>query len=298
MNVDAAPGEVLIIHNRSRLIAIQGQPEFPAAFRQWLGVIVSGFSSNRLANQVLGDRGRALFAIYCLYLHYVAGSNGARGLTVSRAQELCRVTGLCSRGRAATLIALLRFGGYLAPAASADLRRRVLVPTDRFLHEQRKRWRAHFTAMRPWCDVAGEICDLLSDETFTRLFLDRLGGRFIGGYRVLDAVPVLADLLESNGTFLMLCALLLEADEPPPRGGVEVRISTSALSSRFGVARAHVRAQLVKAAEAGLLRRADDAGCIVVLPALHEAVQDFAAASFLLFDQCGREALADLAAGV
>ena len=50
--------------------------------------------------------------------------------------------------------------------------------------------------------------------------------------------------------------------------GTVVPVSISALSARFGIARAHARRLLADAAEAGLVRRASGSGTVMVLPRL------------------------------
>jgi hypothetical protein len=274
-------------------------PAFPGAVRVLLARLIAMYDGNRLLNQVLCDRGRTVVSLFALYLHHLPPPGEHEpGLTVSRLQDLCRLTGLCSSGRAAALASVMRFSGYLVPGIGGqDRRRRILVPSELFLREQRQRWRMQFEAMAPLFASSGEMIEALGRVDFTRAFLGRLGGAYFAGFRVTQCVPVLADLIESNAGLLVLGDLMLRCGGSPLADeGEAVAVATSALARRFGVARAHIRNLLVEAEAAGLLRRGDEDGRVVVLPALVSAIETFFAAAFLLSFTCGRLALLDIRA--
>jgi hypothetical protein len=272
-------------------------PAFPGTVRGLLARLIAMYDANRLLNRLLCDRGRAVVGLFALYLHYLPPPGEAEaGLTLSRLQGLCRLTGVCSSGRAAALMSMMRFGGYLTPGlAGQDRRRRVLVPSDLFLREQQHRWQLQFEAMAPLFASGQAALEALGRVDFTRAFLSRLGDAYFAGFRITAYVPTLADLVESNAALLMLGELVLRSGESAPAlQGQPIAISTSALARRFGVARAHVRNLLVEAEKAGLVRRGDEDGCVIVLPALVAAVETFFAAAFLLFSNCARMAIEDI----
>src|SRR5438477_12980641 len=73
--------------------ALRAHPRFPDAFRASIEGLVAVYRRNRLVGQVLNDRGRVIFGILALYLHYAPDTGG---LTASAMKALCVETGLCS----------------------------------------------------------------------------------------------------------------------------------------------------------------------------------------------------------
>ncbi len=71
-------------------------------------------------------------------------------------------------------------------------------------------------------------------------------------------------------------------------------ISISALSARFGIARAHARRLLADAAEAGLVRRAGGSETVIVLPRLVSEVGDLFAAMFAIQAHCAKAAAEEI----
>lgn len=270
-----------------RLIeAIRGHPDFPAVMRQSVVELVGAHARNRLLNRLISDRGRALFGIFALYLHYQADATGT-GLTPARMAELCAETGVCSRGRVRALLVLLRWAGYLAPqAGSGDRRRRPLVPTEQMMSAYRSRWGRQLETIAPLCPAAGTVAGRLDrPEAFSRLAVE-LGGVLRAGFRLLDQAPALLPVAErDNG--LLLCFLLALSGDPdgpvPPDGPITVSIAD--LSARARVSRSHARNVLALAERQGLIARDTQRGRpervrIVCRPLLAEALQAFFVATF------------------
>ena len=286
--------------SRPSLERLKREPAFSGAVRDFIARTVAMYEANPLLNRILSDRGRTIVSLFALYLHYVPPPGETEpGLTLTRLQAMCAATGLCSNGRAAALVSVLRFGGYLVPGVrDHDRRQRVLVPTELFLREQNRRWRTQFEAMTPLFASAPLMVEALDCPDFAAAFLARLGASYLGGFRVAGCVPILADLIESNAALLVMIDLLLRAGSGIPGAeGSCVAVSTSGLARRFGVARAHIRTLLVMAERAGLLRRAREEGQVVVLPALAIAIEDFFGTAFLLSSFCGGKALEDIGLG-
>ena len=76
--------------------------------------------------------------------------------------------------------------------------------------------------------------------------------------------------------------------------GTVVPVSISALSARFGIARAHARRLLADAAEAGLVRRTSGSETVIVLPRLVRAVGDLFAAMFAIQAHCVQAAAMEI----
>jgi hypothetical protein len=96
--------------------------------------------------------------------------------------------------------------------------------------------------------------------------------------------------LDRNAGLMVLFTILLAGtggDTMPPRRPAP--LSISAIASRFGVSRPHVRTLLRDAEDAGLIRR-EDAGHVTVLPRLAEAVEIFFATALLFVAMCAHDA--------
>jgi DNA-binding MarR family transcriptional regulator len=278
--------------------ALRAHPRFSESMRAAAAGMVAHYSGNRLLNQLMNDRGRALFAHHAVYLHFsrTPGDPGS-GLSVSRMKDLCVETQLCSRGRVEVMLGLLRAAGYLAPASEpADRRRRVLAPTDKLLALHRQRFQMHFGAMEavlPEAALAGAAFD---DPDFMPAFARILGRHFRAGLRLLTHAPELLLFAERNAGMVILFSLLLagEADDvfPPTR---PVQVSISALATKFSVSRKHVLTLLRDAESEGFLQRAGDRhDRIVLLPRVREGLQMFFATMFLYLARSADQALAEI----
>lgn len=286
-------------HAAEEVRALREHPQFSAAVRLVAAGLVDVYDGNRLLNQVLNDRGRAVLSFLVLYLHFSGRTEGAPGgFTASRLTAHCVEAGICSPGRAAAMLALMRFGGYLQLAAGGtDRRAKVLVPTERMIAVHQKRMACQFEALALLLPEGGEALARLPDIDFVAALSRRLGERFLAGARILLHVPELHLFMERNAGLMVALSLILAGkpdDTFPP--AKPVRISISALSRRFSVSRPHVMNLLRDAEQDGFIRRDGQQGEeIVVLPRLADAVQNFFAAVFLFLAKSAREALSDVA---
>lgn len=267
---------------------VRAHPGFPAAMLASAASTVDLHDNHPLLNRILNDRGRIVFGF--LALHLDAAPDRA-GITAARMAALCQEEGVCSRGRAKALLALLRWGGYLAPAeGQGDRRERPLRPTERMWTTFRRRWRAHYEAMRPLGGAAAQTVAALEDPDFCRALAYTFGVAFRAGFRVLDHAPLMVPFADHDGGMMLLLALLVAARRGDPAPTV------AELARRFHLSRAHVLQVLKDAVAAGLVRRMGEgdkapAG-FVLLPAGEEGLADFFATSFALFDCSARRALA------
>lgn len=269
-----------------------GHPQLPAAVSRLIEVLIRTYDGNRLLNQLLCDRGRVVFGYVVCYLA-VSPTSGSAGVTLGAVQAICRLTGLCSAGRAAAMLAAMRFGGYVvAETDPGDGRKRRLMPSDKLLAEQCRQWTHHYEAMLPVLPRAAEVLPRIRDRNFYIAMQRQLGQHYLAGFRMLDQVPALAPLAESNAGLLIMAGLMNRHMNAGGRGE-PIPVSISAIARRFGVARSHVRHMLLLAETGGLLTRSTDRS-VIVLPALTQAVLRFFAVLFLWFDGCGARALAEM----
>lgn len=274
------------------IAALRLHPRFPEAFGAAIGDLVAVYRRNRIVNQVLSDRGRVVFGILAMYLHF---SPDTGGLTASGMKALCTETELCSPGRATALLSLMRFAGYVTSAPHAlDRRVRLLIPTERLIEDHKQRLRGELLALALLMPE-GEIgLSRLGDADFIAEMACCFGEAYRFGFRMLDHAPELYPLAERHTGLIILMSLLLErepGDTLPPRRSLP--ISISAISKRFGVSRPHVLKLLRDAAALGMIRfDTEEAQRIEVLPPLADGLQNFVAAVMVLIVHCVRTALA------
>ena len=268
--------------------ATRAHPELSRSVASFAASMIDIYSGHALLNKVLCDRGRILVGLFVLYLDVLPlpGTQEC-GASLSAVQTLCSRTGVCSRGRAASVLAALRFGGYIAPRADPkDHRRRILVPAHKLIAAHQLHWVRQFEAMVPVFPNAALVPARLNGHGFRTAFLHELGAHFFAGFRVLDHAPILAELAESNAGLLTLSSFALPVLAGVARPGEAVTISISALSRRFCVSRGHIRNMLVVSQRAGLLDHTRGSDTLVVLPPLVEALIQFYAVLFILFNRC------------
>ena len=278
--------------------AVRAHLALSGAVAKFAGSLIDIDEGNALLNTLLCDRGRVLVGFLLLYLEVLSlPGTSVPGTTLSTVQARRRRTQLCSPGRTASILAAMRFGGYIVPRTDpVDHRRRFLIPTQRLVAAYQQRVVRQFKAMAPVRPGAILVPALLEGRAFRTAFLHQLGTHFLAGFRVLDHIPVLAKLAECNAGLLMMSSLVLRqlTNEGTPGGAVP--ISISALSRRFCVPRAHVRNMLVISEAAGLLAHAPGSESVVVLPALTETIIQFYGVVFILFHRCAAGALGEAAA--
>src|SRR2546423_15232568 len=113
-------------------------------------------------------------------------------LPVTRYRVLCASTCVCSPGRGAAMLGIMRFAGYLEPAGRAHrglpLR---LIPTEKLTAQQRERWRRVFPALARVCPE-GEIGLALIDEpAFHKAFIRASVEAYLSGRPPIDFGPAL-----------------------------------------------------------------------------------------------------------
>jgi hypothetical protein len=286
--------------SREALAQLQAHPGFATAMREAATGFVELYQGNRVLNSVLNDRGRAIFGLVTLYLHFAPPRDGrSAGFTVTEAKELCVEHGVCSAGRAGAAIMLMRLVGYLEPLPDVgDRRKRLYGATERLVAIHEARWRRLFAAMAPLC-AEGEgpaLVAALDDPRFTPAYVRRLGDDYCAGVRLLHHVPQLRLFAERNAGMLVLFSLLVSmpgSDSLLP--GAPVQVSVSGLARRFAVSRVHVLKLLRDAEVEGFIARAGSSQEIAFTPRLVEAVRDFLATMFLYVARSVRMARTEMA---
>lgn len=301
-NADLFPGghpkasDRLIAENRLR--NMRAHPRIMDASRRLATSFVQRYDGNRIANRVLNDRARALFAIMVLYLDSNPDASGTR-LTAGRIIGLCQETGLCSRGRAKAMLLLMRWAGYLAPVTEAgpdaDRRQRPLAVTPALSADYIARWTDVYSALALVDPIAEKAMAHIGEPAFRAGVSRAIISRFRGGWRLLDFAPALELFSARDCGFLMLLALALSApdDEPFPPS-CPLKIPVAALGRRFHVSRAHVLKMLRDAETEGLLRRVSDTdgATVELLEPVREGIISFYCGVFIMFGDAARETFA------
>jgi len=255
-----------------RLGTLAGHPAFAEVAARTGRSIVARFEGHRILNRVLNDRGRFVTGLVVLDLGF-GGADGAP-LTATRLQDVCQRHGICSRGRARAMLAVLRVMRLLEPSDTADRRLRALVPTPAFVALHRERWSEMLATMTPILPQGPAVIAAIADDVGLAVFVRALAARFEAGFRVADATPPLAAVIEHASGLVTLLAILERT------GGVpgEHRLVVTDLARRFLVSRGHVLEILRTAEAAGLLRIVGGTGATV------EITPRFAVAFAAFFD--------------
>ncbi|MFG1465402.1 hypothetical protein V5F77_21195 [Xanthobacter sp. DSM 24535] len=262
--------------------------------------LVALYRGHLLPNRILNDRGRLALAMYALYLHHTPDSTGV-GLTVTRLANLCQETGVCSRGRAKAMVLLMQWAGFLEagrpphPLGTSG-RIRPLVPTQRLIAEQTRRWTNMCGALAIIDPIGSRLLTQLDNPKVFGALVRHLGRRFISGTRLTDAAPAMALFADRDGGLMLAFLLLMSANDGQGSGEVgPFAISISALARGCHVSRAHVL-KLVRDAEAENLvyRQPGPDGGVFLAPALRSGIEAFFASAFAMMIAGGREALAEV----
>lgn len=267
---------------------LKAHPRFAEAAAAAAAGFADLYQGNRLLNHFINDRARLLFGLLALDLHFTGQPNGEQGFTVTQAQQICVAHGICSAGRAAAMIALMRFGGYLEALPSRDRRQRLCGVTGRLIAAHHERWRRLFAAIAMVGENGATALAALDHPAFTPAYAHLLAEDFRAGVRVLlDSAPELGLFAERNSAMIILFRLL--ADAGVDRRAVPVSIST--LAHRYGVSRAHVSKLLRDAEDDDFLSLSDAGGYRVTLaPRLVDAAHTFLATAFLYVGRRAAEA--------
>jgi DNA-binding MarR family transcriptional regulator len=282
------------------IAAIRRLPRFGQAVAAIAADSVEYYQGRWLANRVLNDRARFVMAAVMLFLHYSWRTDvGSSGLTAARLREICVRVGLCSAGRVEAMLLTLRASGYIERVENTkDRRVRRYVPTAKFLdlhHERHRRVLSAIDMLRGDTAYAVRICGGNDDASYRRFIL-AMGRGYLAGYRIVDAAPVLQNIIDRDvGLPLMLCVLLASPDYAEFAPERFHTTSVAGLARRFNVSRVHVRSVLRDAAAVGLVLRNDDTAQVTAMPALGDAVQSFFASAFVFARSCAEIALTEAA---
>jgi hypothetical protein len=281
------------------VVALRRHPGFAEAARASAAMMVELYQGNRLLNAIVNDRGRLVISTLAVHLHYSAVADDPHsGLTAARVKAFCAAEGVCSPGRAAAVLALMRWAGYVAPAPqAANIRTDRLVATQRLIDLHRERWGRQLEVVAAVLDEGRQALDSLDRPGFAAAFAAGHAALFTSGVRLTDHAPALELFIDRNCGLLILANLVILGapdDDPLPRRPVP--LSISALAKRFGVSRPHVIAVLRDAEAAGLLERLGPGGAQVRLsPRLLEDLESFFGSVFLFNAHSARLALKALA---
>lgn len=283
-----------VVTTPAAVAVLRAKPGFAEAMRTSAAGLVAMYEGSHLLNWLMDDRARLLFGYFALYLDFAYDpATPGSGLTPTRMKELCVELDICSPGRAGAMLSLMRYGGYLAPAAEVtDRRRRRLTTTEKLSSLIERRIRLHFTAMAPLMPDGETLQRALDDPAFFRGLIIAMFRRFRAGVRLMRE-PAIGVFSERNAGLLILASLLTAGEDgdgvPPQR---PVRFSISAPARRFKVSRTHVLKMIRDAEAEGLLERLGAEGeRILIRPRLAEAAKDFFAAFYIFFADCAHEAL-------
>jgi hypothetical protein len=273
----------------------------PDALRLFFSGLIGVVQANRLLGLIVSDRNRMVLTFLTLYLD--AGYDGRdplSGLTVNRFKALCARAGRSSPGRAGALLGLMRFAGYLEPAARMGRGQPLrLMPTEKLIAPQRERLRCLLMALAKLRTEGTIALARLDDPAFFRILIRCVGDQLLDREPMIEHGPGLSHFAERKAGMMMLIHLMLSAkpgDDMPPVGPMSM--SVKQLSRRLSVARSQVQEMLRDGVAAGLLAPAGpDGTSYITQPALRAGVIGFVGAAFLTVSDAVRQAVAEIEAG-
>lgn len=226
--------------------------------------IIELHRGNQLLNLLGNDRGRFVMIHMIFYL-------AARGeLTTNRFKAVCVQMGACSAGRAAAMLSLLRYVGFVTagePARRGQPQR--LVPTEGFTTSQRERWRNLFAAAALISPLGVEGLARIDDPAFFDRYAAAMGQWALDGRRAIDNAPALESLVEKTGGMLLLLMIFVAADGV---AGRPAALAVGPAAHKLGVSRAHIARVLREATDLGFVTRLGPDADLAMTPALLETV--------------------------
>ena len=280
------------------IAATMAHSRFPEASRIAASGLVAFYQGERIVNQVMPDRIRYIISVFAMHLHFAGRSNDpSSGLTASRLRKLCVERKICSAGRAAAMLAIMRGYGHLVPApGDADRRLRRLAPAESLFAWHRKRCTYFFEAAAKVMPEHAPALTALDTPGFMPHFMRHLARIHVSGFHYVEQAPDVRLFFErsAGGPILMSIMLAGQSDDtfPPSRA---VSISLSAIARDFGVSRVHVRRTVQEGVSAGLLVRAGPSGDeVTVSSRLSDAVRRVLTLYILHYTHCARLTHADI----
>jgi hypothetical protein len=275
---------------------LQRHPKFEAAVAASMRGSIELHQSGNLSNWILNDRARAWFGHALLYLHATARpGDPLSGLTPARIKDLAVEAGICSAGRAAAMLSLMRVAGYLERApVTGDKRVRRLAPTAKLLDVQRQRLRRQFEAIAIVLPEAHGTLASLGVPEFENALALAIGEEFMSGTRLLSHSPDLKPFAEYSAGMVVLFSLMLATVSQGSFAiGGPIAVSISELARRFRVSRTQVLRLLREAEEGGLLARAGtNYESVVLCPKLKRDMLNMFAVIYLFLTGAAAEAAA------
>lgn len=288
---------------RSRAIAAMADnPAMPEALRALFTGLIGLFQHNRLLGLIASDRARMVMGWLTLYLDSCYdGRDPLSGLTVNRFKALCARNGLCSPGRAAAMLGLMRFAGHIQPAVRTRRGQPLrLVPTEKLIGPQRERIRFALLALVKLHPDSAAGLARLDDPEFFRTLIRCCCEQFLARERMVEHGPGVRFFANRKAGIPMLMCLALAAkpdDAMPPVGPVSV--PAKQLARRIGTARSQVQEMLRGGVAEGLLEPAgsDEAAAYVLTPTLRASMVGFVGAIFLVLIDAIAQAQSEMEAG-
>lgn len=300
LDIDRPDAAVLFATLLAEAAAVREMPAFHPALHRYAAAMLRPYRGTPQLNKLISKEGRFLMANLALQLHLWRGTAIAGdGLTLTRLRALCAEHGVASPGRVSVFLTLMRFGGFVAPAAAGgDRRTRLLVPTARMMAHVRL-----FTAIQLqaidllWPD-RGHEARLYAGPGFLEAFHRHVGDFYLRGARLPEALPVIELFTRADAGYMVLLHLFLLL--PAPEGRAEpavVAMPFGPTARRFGVSRSHVGNLIRAAAAAGFLQERLPGGReIAVAPRLIDLLERWFALQMALMLRAADSAAAPPAA--
>lgn len=231
-------------------------PAFPEAVRRYSEGQAEFRQGSKLVNKLLSQDASWRVIGYLLYLHADREQFGrGGGATYSRLLDLCTRRNEVGRRTLKTMLALMRFAGFVQAGPSAfDRRVKIYQPTERMMGFVR-RWLSYpaiaLDILEPQVERARRLRD---DPSFIERFLVSGGRHFTSTTPLTERMPEFRFFFDGpEGAVPVLLSLLLAEMQGTPIP------SRAKIAKRFGLSKTQVTRVLVAGAQQGFFTL-DDAG--------------------------------------
>ncbi len=247
----------------------------------------------KLVAATMRDLGRMVSGVWAMYLDATP-----EGLTLTRLAKLLEGTKLSSPGRARALLIYMQFLGYVHPAGTQDRREKRYLVTPALLEAFHVRYRRDLATVADLDPLIAQVLARIDEPEVFRAYV-RIHGDFLAvGLRIYRPEGASLDVFSERFSGMVVLALILfsgvEGDVFPPRQPVPINVAR--LSRDSGISRAQVRRLLRVGEEAGFFDLSEE-GSLRLTHALYENLEILTAGVMVIFRECARRTLAELAEG-
>lgn len=235
-------------------------PKFEAALYKFAADGVRHFLKHHTMRRYSKDMASFYAGSFAVFLYFTE-----RGLTATSFTETCARTGVCSPGRAASILAYMRARSDVTTEKGSEGKRmRRLVPSPTLISFFAERTADQMGTLAMMSPEAEAALPRLADEAFRTTLLRGSGEMMLadlGVYNQSSESNVLEFFGRRNAGFNILFSIFSPHPDQP-LAGTPFKVSVSGLAANLGVSRPHVL-KMFRDGDAAKLITWDEEGRVV-----------------------------------